>query len=571
MKLRPRFLSLTALFFLVVAVPSWLAVRSMADAIVRQWALRYAEKQVLYDKSRTLQPILREVALSRQLANSETLRRWARHPDAPGLERRAIEELESYRRNFADRSYFVGLAKNGRYYHDNARNEFAGRELRYVLDPKATKDAWFFDLIRQRRDLHINVNPDPDLGITKLWIDVLIRDGNEILGIAGTGLDLTSFIENVVEVREPGITSLFVDHAGAIQIHRNQALIDFGSISKSGSVQNTIALLFERPEDHRTVLAAMKALPDRPGSVETLNVQLKGRRHLAGIAYLPEIDWYEITLLDLDVLLPFSQFAGLMAVYGATLLGLLVLFNLAMRRYVISPLVRLEREIVSIEAGKESSLSPDAMDDGEIGRLTRRFAAMGQAVAEARRELERKVQERTAALERLTKIDPMTELLNRRGMLERLEAELQRSTRESTRMGILWIDIDLFKEINDRHGHDRGDAALRTIADMITRSVRPYDAVARWGGDEFLVMLPEVDQLSLDRLGERLRSEIERCTTLIDASGKVIPLRVSVGGHLRSGHEDLESLLMRGDRALFGAKTAHRNTYRSSFDLGTAD
>lgn len=564
MTLRPRFLLLTAVFFLVVAVPSWFAVRSIAESIVAQWAMRYAEKQVLYDKSRTLQPILREVALAKQLASAEVLRRWARTPDDATAGKLAFAELESYRQNFQDKSYFVALLKNGHYFHNNASNAFAGQEFRYVLDSKAAKDAWFFDLIGHRRDLHINVNPDLNLGITKLWIDVLIRDGEDILGMVGTGLDLTTFINTVVEEHVPGVTSLFVDHAGAIQIHRDQKLIDFGSVSKSPAQQNTLQLLFDRKQDQAAVLAAMRSLEARDRTVATVFVNVNGTRHLTGVTYLPEIDWFEITLLDLDVLLPFSEFTGLLAVYGMTLVGLLILFNLAIRHYVLTPLKQLDKAMSLVEGGQDSLQALSQLGTGEIKHLMHRFVDMAQAVSQARRELESKVQERTATLEKLTRIDPMTELLNRRGMLTRLETELQRLQREGGQLGILWLDVDRFKEINDRFGHAAGDRAIKAIGRLIEQTVRAYDAVSRWGGDEFLVLLPRVNQNSLDMLGERLRSEIEHCSTVLSESGEIIHMSVSVGGHLQEANDTLDSLLNRGDQALFAAKSQQRNCYRSS-------
>ncbi|MFC6673143.1 hypothetical protein [Marinobacterium aestuariivivens] len=191
-----------------------MSVRLLAEDIIEQWAIRYAEKQVLYDKSRALQPIIREIALSRQFADSQQIREWARDPDDEALTARAMTEMENFRLNFADRSYFVALLESGRYYHNNADNEYAGREFRYVLDPDKPADSWFYDIIEQQRDMHLNVNPDIPLGVTKLWIDVLLRDGQQILGVVGTGLDLTQFLEKVVDERTPGITSLFVDHQG---------------------------------------------------------------------------------------------------------------------------------------------------------------------------------------------------------------------------------------------------------------------------------------------------------------------------------------------------------------------
>lgn len=561
MNLRPRFLLTTALFFVIVAVPSWLAVRSMAESIVEKWAVRYAEKQALYDKSRTLQPILREVALTRQLANSSVIRQWAQQPDNPTLTQNAITELESYRQNFHDKSYFAGLLKNGAYFHNNASNEYAGKELRYVLNPNAAKDAWFFDLIRQKRELHINVNPDLDLGITKVWIDVLIRDGNEVLGMTGTGLDLTNFINTVVEENLPGVTSLFVDHAGAIQIHRNQKLIDFGTVSKAPSQKKTLRLLLDREEDLTAVLAAMKSLESQEETVATAFVEVDGKRHLAGVTYLPEIDWYEVTLLDLDVLLPLSEFTGLVLLYALTLLGLLALFNLAISRDVVMPLARLNQAMAQVETGSSTQIALDTLGTGEVNQLMQRFVRMSQAVLESRRDLEAKVQERTAALEHLTKIDPMTELLNRRGMLERLASELQRSMREATHLGILWLDLDEFKDINDHFGHATGDQAIKTIASLIRQAVRPYDAVSRWGGDEFLVMLPNATQLYLDALGERLRADIANCRKLTTDSGEVIAMSVSIGGYLQTSGDTIDTMLERGDQALFSAKALQRNIY----------
>ncbi len=572
MNLQPRFHLLTIVFFVVFAIPSWLAVRALAEGIMEQWAVRYAEKQVLYDKGRTLQPILREVALSRQLASSQPIREWARKPDDAPLTQRAVKEMENFRQNFADHSYFVALQSNGRYYHNNAQNEYAGEEFRYVMDPRNKKDAWFYDLIRQQRAIHINVNPDPNLGITKLWIDVLIRDGNDILGIAGTGLDLTSFIKNVVEEGSPGVTSLFVDHSGAIQIHRNQALIDFSSISKSQtkSQQNTIDLLFEREADRRAVLAAMKELEVQKKSVATLFVQAGGKRHIAGIAYLPEIDWHEITLLDLDVLLPFSQFTGILVVYTLTLLGILLLFNLSLRRFVLIPLQKLDTGMSAVETGSDVPEHLDTLGTGEIGRLMKRFVQMSKSVTVSRRDLEFKVQERTIALERLTKIDPLTELLNRRGMSERIEAELKRTRRETQRLGILWLDLDCFKEINDNHGHAIGDQALIAVSRIIDATIRPYDVAARWGGDEFLIMLYPTDEDVLLSLGERLRLAIAACSAVVDATGNRIPLSASIGGHLANAGEEFNNVLSQADRALYAAKAAGRNCYRTTHALGAS-
>ena len=561
MNLKPRFLLLTIILFVIAAIPAWFAVRMLAEGIVEQWAILYAEKQALYDKSRTLQPIMREVALSRQLANSQYIRDWAHNPSDKTKTRRAIAEMENFRQNFTDRNYFVSLLKNGNYYFNNASNEFKGKELRYVLDPKAAKDAWFYDLIKQGKDLHINVNPDPELGITKLWIDVLIRDGNDILGIAGTGLDLTELVKNVVNEGTPGVSSLFVDHNGEVQLLRNQARVEpAGKAFES----KTFDRLFTSEKDRKAILATMKELELQRKTVATTFVTVNGKRHLAGIVYLPEIAWYEITLLDLDVLLPFSNFFGILAAYAMILLGALFLFYLALERLVLKPLAQLDRAMSDVEAGTSTNEQLAQLGTGEVRHLMHRFTSMAHAVMDFRHNLEAKVQERTTALEYLTRIDPLTELLNRRGMTEAIEAKLARSERELLRVGILWIDVDDFKTLNDGLGHAIGDQALKVVGEIIRSTIRPYDLAARWGGDEFLIMVQPADSDTLNALGERLRMAINTNKQLIDEDGHAITMSASIGGHLARAGEPLDSILLQGDRALYAAKAAGRNCYKSS-------
>ena len=561
MNIKPRIFLMTGVLVIVSALAAWWVGRQQAVGIVEQWAVRYAEKQVLYDKSRMLQPILQEIALARQLATSPQIAEWARHPDDAGQTRRAIAEMENFRHNFADKSYFVALKDNGRYYHNNAKNEFAGRQLRYALDPGKPVDQWFYDIIRQQREMQLNVNPDVNLGVTKLWIDFLVRDGQDILGVAGTGLDLSEFIREVLDNAQPGISSLFVDHAGAIQLYRDQRLIDFASITKGSGERKTIDLLFDRPSDKAAILGGMKELETLKTPVVTRFVEMNGKAYLAGLAYLPEIDWYEITLLDLDVLLPLASFSGILLVYGLTLLAALLLFNLVLGRLVLQPMAQLELAIQKVQNGEFSPAALPAGGSDEIGRLLNHFKRMATNVWQARSELEGKVRERTEALERLTHTDPLTELLNRRGMTERIRVAVSRKQREDSPFGLLLLDVDYFKSINDAHGHSVGDQALVLLAELIRTVIRPYDSAARWGGDEFLVLVANCDGATLRGLGERICALIGASRRLNAADGKPIRVGVSIGGVL-VGSEDVEGMISRADQALYAAKDAGRNCFR---------
>jgi diguanylate cyclase (GGDEF)-like protein len=555
MNLKPRLMLLTATVFIVTAIAVSWTFRPLAEAIIEQWAPRFIIKQALYDKSRTLQPILRELALSKQLASSGIMKAWAHDPSNPTLKTNAFEELENYRQNFQDKSYFVGLLSNGHYFHNNANNEYLGNEYRYTLDPNKPEDSWFYNLIDQKRDIHINVNPDVTLGITKLWIDVLIRDGDQILGIVGTGLDLTKFLGHVIQESDPGTGSLFVDHAGAIQLHRDETLIDFGSVSKLSDSHKTIDLVFDQKDDQEAIYRAMKELEQGDKQVSTVFVNNHGDRHLVGIVYLPEIDWYEITVIELGSLLPISHFYKMIIMFVGALLIALALLNLILNRLLLKPIAQLDKAMVLFEQGKNPATEMNLTGQGELHRLANHFMQMAESVHESKRDLEQKVHERTLDLERLTKIDPLTELYNRRGMTEQLEANLNRAQREHTTIGILWIDVDHFKEINDTHGHAAGDDALKIIARMIKDTIRSYDLAARWGGDEFLVLSFLSDNAVLEELANRLRSAIANYAFPFQS----VSLTVSIGCVLSDDTHQLDTLLQHADLALYQAKDSGRD------------
>lgn len=562
MNLKLRILLLTSLIFVVSALAAGLAGRALIENIIAEWGVRFADQQVRYHKSKALQPILREVALARQLARSDAVRNWAADPENDALHRAAIRKLESFRQNFQDRSYFVTLVANGQYYYNNAANEFAGRELRYTLDPALDKDQWFYTLLRQEDELQINVGPDRALGVTNVWINVQIRDesGKRVLGIAGTGLNLDRFIGSYGDGNIAGVSSLLVDGSGAIQLHRNKALIDYASLTKPLAERKTFFMLLDSPSDRASIRNAMAELRGAQRSTAMLHVEFAGKPHLAGVTALPEIGWYEITLLDMEQLLPVSRFAGIAAIFLASLLAALVCLAVALNRLVLNPLAALRAAIGRVAAGNTAPVRLPVPISGEMRELMEHFTRMAHNVSASRLELEERVRERTAALERMTKVDALTGALNRRGMSEHLELAAARIRREKQGLGILWLDVDSFKQINDRHGHAAGDAALRAVADIVRQHLRPYDHLARWGCDEFLILLTPVDAASLDTIAERICMVVR--SHRIDVGGdRPECLSVSIGGYLLSEGDDLDQLLERADRALYDAKAGGRNRY----------
>jgi diguanylate cyclase (GGDEF)-like protein len=557
LSLKTRILLLAAAPMLLSSVASLLAYRELSQSIIERWGTQVAEIQVRYDSARLLQSLEREVGLARQMSESTTLINWAQHPDDRILRAGAIREMESFRSNFRDNSYFVALRKNGHYYYNNGANQFAGNQFRYVLDPQDPDDAWFFQLISEGRDFHLNVNPDSELGVTKLWINVLMRDPQgEIVGIVGTGLNLDGFLQHIVDSNQPGITTLFVDDKGAIQLHRDRSYIDFASITKPEDQKNTLGLLLEKPADRREMMNLLESLRQGPGTageVASSFVTVNGRRHLAGAAFLPTIGWFEVTLLDLSTLLPNRYLWPLIAVFLLALVVTLLVFQLAIRRCIIQPLTGLESAVKAVTEG--NFVYPALRKpDNEIGRLARHFETMAKRLEESTHNLETQVSYRTEELHRLARVDALTGLRNRRGLDEILAAEMERSRRQQTGFGLIWLDIDLFKSINDQQGHQAGDDTLCRVALWLKASVRPYDHPGRWGGDEFVVVLSPCNAETMAQIAHRVRASIEQDSRLTDT-----PVTVSVGAYFSHPGDTLDDILHRADQALYLAKDKGRN------------
>ena len=161
-------------------------------------------------------------------------------------------------------------------------------------------------------------------------------------------------------------------------------------------------------------------------------------------------------------------------------------------------------------------------------------------------------------IQELATRDELTGLVNRRQMTKLLEQERQRGVRSGRGFSLAMVDIDHFKAVNDHYGHAVGDEVLRTFARQAPQALRGTDIVARWGGEEFVLLLPEVNQAAA-RIGvERLRGRIA-ATPMAHLSGVPIRVTVSVGLTEHIAGESVTQTLERADRALYEAKAQGRN------------
>ena len=215
--------------------------------------------------------------------------------------------------------------------------------------------------------------------------------------------------------------------------------------------------------------------------------------------------------------------------------------------------------------GREYNFS-FARDISERKRQERELLGAKEALEQANEKLEQEVH-RTQELNKFlrdaqevllyqARTDPLTGLLNRWAALSRLKDEEARAERQGTCLGIGIVDVDHFKKVNDRYGHLIGDKVLNAVAARIAVSIRPYDALGRFGGEEFIIVLPGSDRSETRMALERIRRAV--CESPVQAEGRSIPVALSAGGASGRGAPATE-LIRAADQALYRAKRSGRN------------
>ncbi|MBN2282672.1 MAG: sensor domain-containing diguanylate cyclase [Deltaproteobacteria bacterium] len=154
-------------------------------------------------------------------------------------------------------------------------------------------------------------------------------------------------------------------------------------------------------------------------------------------------------------------------------------------------------------------------------------------------------------------MDPLTELPNRRQLELQIRGRLHELKRNAVSCGILFVDIDHFKNVNDTYGHDTGDQVLRTVAKTLTSSIRPFDTVGRWGGEEFVGIFPHTNRKTLLKIANRLRMLVEHSS--IETGRGPLSFTVSVGGVLGVAEDSVDSIIKRADARMYESKEKGRN------------
>lgn len=168
--------------------------------------------------------------------------------------------------------------------------------------------------------------------------------------------------------------------------------------------------------------------------------------------------------------------------------------------------------------------------------------------------------ENSIRFENLISVDKLTRIYNRRFYDEQIRIEIERATRTGTKLSLLVMDLDDFKRINDTYGHQKGDEALTVVADLVKANLRKIDLPFRYGGEEFVILLPGTSDVEAIHTAERLRLVVDEHEKFKDSHGNVIPLSVSIGAAVFPNHARAkDELFAKADAALLRAKSTGKN------------
>ncbi len=403
-RLRTKSILALVVACLVALAPMILIGMHMLELGKAHFGRAYAENFTLLKAQEIKEPVSRELALAQRFADSVLLQQWLQDEDSQRKRSLFFQEAAGYQEAFQDSNYFLVNRSTLAYYFNGPDKEYS-RKPRYYLDTDNPDDSWFFSTLEDFDTYTINVNPDVHLGKVQVWINTMIWNNDQKIGMAGTGLELSAFLKKFINADEPGLTPIILDAQGLIQAHPDKSLIAYGSGAKTDNqnstrAQSSLQNQLSCSSGAQKLTLAMQESQENPESVETFWADLNGDRQLLALTWIPELKWHVITAVNLKAAqvlegtwigMAIAAFAGMFAV-------LLLVFGYGVDRIVLRPLNDLHQSATALARGKYDVSLPTVGAD-EVGDLTRAFAGMVEEIKSHTRELEDKVRDRTSELE----------------------------------------------------------------------------------------------------------------------------------------------------------------------------
>jgi diguanylate cyclase len=392
---------------------------------------------------------------------------------------------------------------------------------------------------------------DPDNVLTLHLASPIWSDDQQVLGLIVLSINIKKLFSRL-QRELPDYYQLFLANSqGELLLNpernKSQANGQGPSVMIQTQLPELLVLLEGQSGNMLSTLPAKREQPTRLAAFTTVSIEAESKHLLLGLA-VPE-EHILAASRELDQRL-------IQIIVALSLITLLL--SLWLARNMIRPLNQIGLAIAHFS--EDLSLQPLPTERGdELGKLARDIRAMQEKILTQIIELNTNQQE----LQRMAHNDPLTGLPNRRLFFDRLQHAINNAERNGKLLGLLYVDLDHFKEINDSHGHAAGDEVLDNIAHLLGSVTRSGDTVARLGGDEFVILFEEVESRdTLLGIAQKLLALLQN-RLLID--GKDLQVRASLGISIYpQDGRDAQTLLQNADRAMYSSKRSGRNTITSA-------
>jgi diguanylate cyclase (GGDEF)-like protein len=445
--------------------------------------------------------------------------------------RRLKEYLKSVREKFIDYEELMVLSPNGQVIATSAKQVSAlsfppGWQKRAQGDTPILGEAY----------------KDTELNKMAMLIAVPIKaQDSRFLGVLAVKLNFGT-IEKILNRSPLGKTGQ------AYLISQDGTLIASSRSSSSGLTK--VKLPFELSQPVSEGETALEEYPDP-----------NGKEVIGTLRRMSQLDWGVVAQIAKEEV--YAQTVRIRILTMTICLGLLLTIGLTayfLGLIIVRPLDRLTNGAAKVAAG-DLEVKLSVVGQSEVGYLTEVFNGMVARLREGREELatiNQTLTKKNEELRNLSITDSLTGLYNRRHFMEVLANEVARAWRHKHAFSVMMIDTDHFKKYNDASGHQAGDDLLKKIGIIFKESLRKVDCAARYGGDEFIVLLPEVGSGGAFEVADRLRERVAAETLTSETKRAPVTLSIGVAAFPEHG-ETLEAIVASADSALYHAKRSGRN------------
>ncbi|MBS4098283.1 MAG: response regulator [Sulfuricella sp.] len=434
--LREKALALLAAGMVVVGGATLLLVQSLEERVKLDLTRSAAERYVQLHKEKTLGGIQGDLALARKMADSEALRAWVRNPHDAAVMPPAMRELASFLNAYSRHIAFLSSTSEMAFYFVDAKALAGGDKV--PIKPTETlsrddkDDGWFFETLAQPEPYIFNVDYNDTLKMTGLWINVVMKERGEAIGVVGTGIDLKQFIESFVKAQDAGVTAMYINDNGIIQGHADASLIALNAVDKDKvPARSLVWNHLSKAADREALQKAMAAVKSGGKTSDVVTLDIDGKRQVVAIAYIAPLKWYNLAAFDASASIGAHQALPILGVLLLALLGIGSLVLVLGNRMILAPLRQLAVGTHRIAEGDYEVRLEEKLND-EIGDVTRAFNLMAARLADSRRLMKSNLATISAELQRassfaelsqtfFTSVAPLLEL--GQGSFYRLDGE----------------------------------------------------------------------------------------------------------------------------------------------------